>query len=135
MRLCFRVQGPRTLSRGHGHKVSPIHTRGKYSLPSLYLAHAFTDALHHTFTKRDEWISHVKQNATTCYHAAGTCKMGRSDDKEAVLDEKLQVRGVTGLRVADCSVMPTLHSGHTQMPAYGIGEKAGDLIKQAWQKA
>lgn len=43
--------------------------------------------------------------------------MGQADDKTAVLDEKLRVRGVKGLRVADCSVMPTLHGGHTQMPA------------------
>lgn len=51
----------------------------------------------------------------------------------AVLDEKLQVRGVVGLRVADCSVMPALHGGHTQMPAYGIGEKCADLIKETWR--
>ncbi|KAI1617943.1 choline dehydrogenase [Exophiala viscosa] len=87
---------------------------------------------HHTFTSREHWIPHVKQHATTCYHAAGTCKMGQSDDKTAVLDPKLQVRGVKGLRVADCSVMPTLNGGHTQMPAYAIGEKAADLIKETW---
>ncbi|KAL2393328.1 L-sorbose 1-dehydrogenase [Exophiala dermatitidis] len=87
---------------------------------------------HHAATTREEWVPYVKQHATTCYHAAGTCKMGRSDDKLAVLDEKLRVRGVQGLRVADCSVMPTLHGGHTQMPAYGIGEKAADLLKEAW---
>ncbi|EXJ80263.1 hypothetical protein A1O1_08405 [Capronia coronata CBS 617.96] len=75
---------------------------------------------HHAFTAREEWIPYVKQHATTCYHAAGTCKMGRSDDRMAVLDEKLSVRGVKGLRVADCSVMPTLHCGHTQMPAYAL---------------
>lgn len=69
------------------------------------------------FTKREEWVSHVKQEATTCYHAAGTCKMGQADDKLAVLDENLLVRGVNGLSVADTSVMPTLHGGHTQMPA------------------
>lgn len=61
--------------------------------------------------------------------------MGQSDDKNAVLDEMLFVHGVKGLRVADCSVMPTLHGGHTQMPAYGIGEKAADLIKATWAKA
>lgn len=77
-----------------------------------------SDLTHHAFTTREQWIPYVKQQATTCYHAAGTCKMGQSDDKMAVLDEKLQVRGVKGLRVADCSVMPTLHGGHTQMPAY-----------------
>jgi Choline dehydrogenase and related flavoproteins len=59
--------------------------------------------------------------------------MGKKDNPMAVLDEKLQVRGVSGLRVADCSVMPTLHGGHTQMPAYGIGEKCADLIKETWR--
>lgn len=54
--------------------------------------------------------------------------MGRSDDRMTVIDEKLKVRGVKGLRVADVSIMPTLNSGHTQMPAYGIGEKAADII-------
>ncbi|KEF61648.1 uncharacterized protein A1O9_03216 [Exophiala aquamarina CBS 119918] len=91
-------------------------------------------ANHHAFTTREDWIPYVKQNATTCYHAAGTCKMGPESDKFAVLDERLCVRGVGGLRVADCSIMPTLHGGHTQMPAYGIGEKAADLIKAAWAK-
>jgi choline dehydrogenase-like flavoprotein len=47
----------------------------------------------------------------------------------AVLDAELRVRGVQGLRVADTSVMPLLNQGHTQMPAYAIGEKAADLIK------
>ncbi|EXJ86466.1 hypothetical protein A1O3_03417 [Capronia epimyces CBS 606.96] len=74
---------------------------------------------HHAFTTREDWVPYVTQQATTCYHAAGTCKMGRADDNMAVLDEKLRVRRVKGLRVADCSVMPTLHGGHTQMPAYG----------------
>jgi len=58
--------------------------------------------------------------------------MGPTKDKDAVLDERLRVRGVQGLRVADCSVMPTLHGGHTQMPAYGIGERAADFIKETW---
>ena len=103
---------------------------------------------HHAYTKREEWVPHCKKEATTCYHAAGTCKMGKDNDALAVLDAELKVRGVKGLRVADCSVMPTLHGGHTQMPgeshsfspgvciltslvAYGIGEKAADLIKAA----
>lgn len=85
---------------------------------------------HHAHTKREDWIPYVKQHATTCYHAAGTCKMGKESDKMAVLDEKLQVRGVKGLRVADCSVMPKLNGGHTQMPAYGIGEQCAMFIEQ-----
>ena len=57
--------------------------------------------------------------------------MGKSTDRMAVLDEKLQVRGLKGLRVADCSVMPTLHGGHTQMPAYGIGEQCAKFIQES----
>ncbi|KAL1966341.1 hypothetical protein VTN77DRAFT_4694 [Rasamsonia byssochlamydoides] len=87
---------------------------------------------HHKYTTREEWKEYVKENATTCYHAAGTCKMGKADDPTSVVDEKLRVKGVKNLRVADCSIMPILHSGHTQMPAYGIGEKCADLIKETW---
>ncbi|KAJ5167370.1 Glucose-methanol-choline oxidoreductase [Penicillium canariense] len=90
---------------------------------------------HHTYKTREEWVPYIKEHATTCYHAAGTCAMGTEDDTMAVLDEKLQVRGVVGLRVADCSAMPTLHGGHTQMPAYGIGEKCADLIKDTLRMA
>lgn len=55
--------------------------------------------------------------------------MGAESDPMAVLDAELRVRGVKGLRVADTSIMPLLNQGHTQMPAYAIGEKAADLIK------
>ena len=58
--------------------------------------------------------------------------MGVDSDPMAVLDADLRVRGVNGLRVADTSVMPLLNQGHTQMPAYAIGEKAADLIKGAF---
>jgi choline dehydrogenase-like flavoprotein len=58
--------------------------------------------------------------------------MGKASDSRAVVDEKLCVRGVGNLRVVDCSIMPTLHGGHTQMPAYGIAEKAADMIKEKW---
>jgi len=83
----------------------------------------------HAHTTREEWVPFVKENATTCYHPGGTCKMGASSDPLAVLDAELRVRGVRGLRVADASIMPLLNQGHTQMPAYAIGEKAADLIK------
>jgi choline dehydrogenase-like flavoprotein len=55
--------------------------------------------------------------------------MGSPGDPFAVLDHELRVRGVKGLRVADTSIMPLLNQGHTQMPAYAIGEKAADLIR------
>ncbi|KAF6803934.1 gmc oxidoreductase [Colletotrichum sojae] len=92
-----------------------------------------SDLVHHKYTTREEWVPYVKDNATTCYHAAGTCAMGKADDPKAVVDSTLTVKGVKNLRVADCSIMPILNGGHTQMPAYGIGEKAADLIKEAWK--
>jgi len=54
--------------------------------------------------------------------------MGTDDDPMAVLGAELCARGVKGLRIADTSVMPLLNQGHTQMPAYAIGEKAADLV-------
>ncbi|UNI23220.1 hypothetical protein JDV02_009052 [Purpureocillium takamizusanense] len=87
---------------------------------------------HHQFKTREDWVPFVKEHATTCYHAAGTCAMGTASDPKAVVDEQLRVKGVRGLRVADTSIMPVLHGGHSQMPAYGIGEKAADLIKETW---
>jgi len=85
---------------------------------------------HHTHTHRDQWKPYVRENATTCYHPGGTAKMGRHEDSLAVVDARLRVYGVKGLRVADCSIMPKLNQGHTQMPAYGIGEKAAELIAE-----
>ena len=88
-------------------------------------------AQHHLNKSNEDWQPFVQKYASTSYHPGGTCKMGTDDDEMAVVDQYLRVRGVKGLRVADCSIMPTLHSGHTQMPAYGIGEKAAELIRQS----
>jgi choline dehydrogenase-like flavoprotein len=88
-------------------------------------------AKHHLYKTNEDWQPFVQKYASTSYHPGGTCKLGKDGDKTAVVDAKLRVRGVSGLRVADCSVMPTLHSGHTQMPAYGIAEKAAEYLKEA----
>ncbi len=70
-----------------------------------------------------EW---VRNTATTIYHPTGTCKMGT--DSMAVVDPRLRVHGVEGLRVADASIMPVITSGNTNAPAMMIGEKASDMI-------
>ena len=70
-----------------------------------------------------EWI---KNNAETTYHPVGTCKMG--NDPQAVVDDELKVHGISGLRVADASIMPTLTSGNTNAPSIMIGEKCSEML-------
>jgi len=74
----------------------------------------------------DATLDWARNNTASIYHPTGTCKMG--SDPQAVVDDRLRVHGVTGLRVADCSIMPEIVSGNTNAPAIMIGEKASDLI-------
>ena len=74
----------------------------------------------------DQWEAFLRRDAAACFHPVGTCRMGRDD--RAVVDDRLRVRGVEGLRVADASIMPTLVSGNTNAASIMIGEKAADLI-------
>jgi choline dehydrogenase len=76
----------------------------------------------------DELIDYIRKTHNTVYHLAGTARMGAADDPEAVVDPRLRVKGVTGLRVADGSIMPFLPAVNPNITTMMIGEKVSDLI-------
>jgi choline dehydrogenase len=71
-------------------------------------------------------LQYIRRAGTTIWHPVGSCKMG--NDEMAVVDDTLRVRGISALRVADASIMPTIVSGNTNAPCIMIGEKAADLL-------
>ncbi len=75
-----------------------------------------------------ELLEYCRNNGATIFHPTGTCMMGPDTAKGAVVDARLRVYGVSGLRVVDCSVMPTLVSGNTNAPAVMMAEKLSEMM-------
>ncbi|XP_043479398.1 glucose dehydrogenase [FAD, quinone]-like isoform X2 [Leptopilina heterotoma] len=84
------------------------------------------------FNSDDYWRCLARQNTHTYFHYVGTCKMGPKNDSEAVVDSRLRVYGIRGLRVADASIMPVIPRANTNAPTIMIAEKASSMIKEDW---
>ncbi|GFG28583.1 hypothetical protein Cfor_11704 [Coptotermes formosanus] len=87
---------------------------------------------HLEFSSDDYWRCAARQTSVGIWHLSGTCKMGNSSDPDAVVDPRLKVYGVKGLRVIDASIMPMIPAAHTNIPSIMIGEKGADLVKEDW---
>lgn len=84
------------------------------------------------YASDEYWRCYVSYMTTTLYNPSGTCKMGPHSDPDAVVDPRLKVQGMLGLRVADASIMPKIISGNINAPVLMIAEKAADMIKEDW---
>jgi choline dehydrogenase len=80
------------------------------------------------YQTEDELVQAAGKIGTTIFHPVGTAKMGVDADPMAVVDGRLRVRGVTGLRVIDASVMPTITSGNTNSPTLMIAERGAEMV-------
>ena len=81
-----------------------------------------------TDAELEQWI---RAKCETIYHPVGSCKMGPSTDNMAVVDDRLLVHGVEGLRVVDASIMPTLVGGNTNAPTIMIAERTAAIMHAA----
>jgi 5-(hydroxymethyl)furfural/furfural oxidase len=82
-----------------------------------------------TLAADDEALAeHIRQNVAGTFHPVGTCRMGAANDRDAVVDTAGRVRGISGLRVVDASIMPTVPRGNTNIPTIMVAEKISEVI-------
>uniref|UniRef100_A0A8D8CXV0 Glucose dehydrogenase [FAD, quinone] n=2 Tax=Culex pipiens TaxID=7175 RepID=A0A8D8CXV0_CULPI len=112
-------------------KIFSSKTFQSHKAKPLKIEIAECDSL--TFDSDLYWDCYIRHMSTSFYHPVGTAKMGPVSDPNAVVDSKLRVYGVKGLRVVDASIMPKITSGNTNAPTIMIAEKASDLIKMEYQ--
>ncbi|XP_076396393.1 glucose dehydrogenase [FAD, quinone] isoform X1 [Megachile rotundata] len=122
----------RTMVRGIKQALRVVSTKAFKRYNATLLPVAFPGCKDVPFASDPYWACVARHVSTTLGHFAGTCKMAPRE-KSGVVDHRLRVHGINGLRVVDASVMPTIVTGHTNAPVYMIAEKAADLIKEDWR--
>ncbi len=78
----------------------------------------------------EELLAVARERGTTVFHMMGTCRMGPDNDRTAVVDDRLRVKGVEGLRVIDASIMPSMPSANTNAATLMIAEKGAALVRE-----
>lgn len=96
--------------------------------PSLAALNPAENAPGANVTSDEDLDKYIRGGATTLYHPAGSCKMGPKEEG-GVVDGELRVYGVQGLRIVDQSVFPQLPASHTMTTAYGVAERAAEIIR------
>ncbi|XP_076761445.1 LOW QUALITY PROTEIN: glucose dehydrogenase [FAD, quinone] [Xylocopa sonorina] len=121
-----------TMVRGIKKAVRVSSTRAFKRFNATLLPVAFPGCERLAFGTDPYWGCVARHVSTTLGHFVGTCKMAPRKNS-GVVDHRLRVHGIDGLRVVDASVIPTTIAGHTNAPVYMIAEKAADMIKQDWR--
>lgn len=123
-----------TLLRGVKYQLKFDETNAFKKEGGQFLAPSLPECDKFEFKSDDYLLCYMKYMSTTVYHPVGTAKMGPISDKTAVVDDRLCLKSVKGLRVVDASIMPKMISANTNAPTIMIAEKAADLIKEDWGK-
>ncbi|KAF2881941.1 hypothetical protein ILUMI_24238 [Ignelater luminosus] len=109
-----------------------LHTKPFTEYKARLVEYTLPNCKEYDFDTDEFWRCAIRNVGNHLSHLVGTCKMGPEDDPSAVVDPRLRVHGIKGVRVIDGSVMPTITSGNTNAPIIMIGEKGAELIKEDW---
>ncbi|XP_044749412.1 glucose dehydrogenase [FAD, quinone]-like [Coccinella septempunctata] len=122
-----------TIYRAIRHAQDMLETDAFKKLNASLTVKEFQNCDEYTYDSKDYWYCAIRYFTTTLYHTAGTTRMG-NDTRTSVVDSDLRVHGIQKLRVGDCGIIPSTTSGHTNSPAFLIGEKMADFLKQRYQR-
>ncbi|XP_011862142.1 PREDICTED: glucose dehydrogenase [FAD, quinone]-like [Vollenhovia emeryi] len=122
----------RTMIAGIRTALSIGQTKTMQALDSQLVNCTYTECNDYVYDSDAYWECAIRTLSSTIFHYSGTCKMGARGDPTAVVDPKLKVIGIQGLRVVDASIMPEIISAHINIPIFMIAEKAADMIKDEW---